>query len=415
MLAVALLADAPAGQALDIGDGPVLMFARDVRRESDGVIVAEGEVEILRGERRLLADSVRYDQRADRIEALGNITLVEPGGEVLYADRMVFSGDLRNGVASHLRARLQDNSLLAAAEGRRIDGTRTEMNQGVYSPCPICEDSDEPPLWQITAQQVNHDQETQDITYRHAFLEMFGVPVAYMPYFSHPDPTVDRRSGFLAPIFGSDSNLGFTVETPYYFNLAPNYDLTVAPIFTTQENAVLTADYRHLLENGRFDLGGSFTYATKPGSEADPNPKGQTWRGNIEGEGDFHLGNFWGWGYDLAVTSDDTYLDRYNFSDDERPAEPPVHRAHLEPELCRRPGLWLSGSARGRRPGHHSDRRAMGGTGPDERADAVGLARRPQQQRPGPDPQRWPGHAAAVDRAWRGSCPSRVRSAICIG
>jgi LPS-assembly protein len=314
-IAVALLADAPAGQALDIGEGPVLMLAREVRLEPDDVIVAEGDVEILRGERRLLADTVRYDQRADQIEALGNITLVEPGGEVLYADRLLFSGDLRNGVASQLRARLQDDSLLAAAGGRRIDGTRTEMDQVVYSPCPICKDSDDPPLWQITAQEVNHDQETRNITYKNAFLEMFGVPIAYTPYFSHPDPTVERRTGFLPPIFGSDSNLGFTLETPYYFDLAPNYDLTVSPIFTTKENAVLTADYRHLLERGYFDLGGSITYASKAGSESDPNPNGQAWRGNIEGEGDFHLGNYWGWGYDLAVASDDTYLDRYNFSD----------------------------------------------------------------------------------------------------
>jgi LPS-assembly protein len=314
-LAVALLADAPPSQALDLGEGPVLMFAREVRLEPDDVIVAEGDVEILRGERRLLADLVRYDQRADRIEALGNITLVEPSGEVLYADRIVFSGDLRNGVASELRARLQDDSLLASSEGRRIDGTRTEMDKVVYSPCPICEDSEDPPLWQITAEQVTHDQETRNITYKNAFLEMFGVPVAYMPYFAHPDPTVERRTGFLPPIFGSDSNLGFTLETPYYIDLAPNYDLTVAPIFTTKENAVLTSEYRHLLENGRFDLGGSITYATKAGTESDPNPSEQGFRGHIEGEGDFDLPNYWGWGYNLAVASDDTYLNRYDFSD----------------------------------------------------------------------------------------------------
>ncbi|HEX5077713.1 MAG TPA: LPS assembly protein LptD [Geminicoccaceae bacterium] len=315
MLTVVLLADAPAGQALDIGEGPVLMFAKEVRLEPDDVIVAEGDVEILRGERRLLADSVRYNQRTDQIEALGNITLVEPGGEVLYADRILFSGDLRNGVASQLRGRLQDDSLLAAEGGRRIDGTRTEMDHVVYSPCPLCENSDDPPLWQITAEEVSHDLETRDVTYRNAFLEMFGVPVAYLPYFSHPDPAVERRTGFLPPIFGSDSNLGFTLETPYYFDLAPNYDLTVSPIFTTNENAVLTANYRHLLESGRFNLGGSITYATKAGTQSDPNPSGQAFRGNIEGEGDFSLPDHWGWGYDLAVASDDTYLDRYDFSD----------------------------------------------------------------------------------------------------
>jgi LPS-assembly protein len=316
LLAIVLLANAPPGQALDIGEGPVLLFAREVRYEPDeDVVIAEGDVEILRGERRLLADSVRYDRRNDRIEALGNITLVEPGGEILYADRVLFSGDLRNGVASQLRARLQDDSLLAAAEGRRIGGTRTEMNRAVYSPCPVCADSDDPPLWQITASQVSHDQETRDITYRNAVLEIFGVPVAYTPFLRHPDPTVERRSGFLAPIVGSDSNLGFTLETPYYFDLAPNYDLTVAPIFTTKENAVLTADYRHLLESGDFQLGGSITYATEAGTNSNPNPQGQAFRGHVEGDGEFDLGHQWDWGYELAAASDDTYLDRYDFSD----------------------------------------------------------------------------------------------------
>ncbi len=316
LLAILLLADAPDGQALDIGEGPVLFLADEVRLEPDqNLIVAEGHVEILRGKRRLLADMVHYNQTTDQIEALGNIALVEPGGEVLYADRIVLSGDLRNGVADQLRARLQDDSLLAAAGGRRIDGTRTEMDEVVYSPCPVCANSEDPPLWQITAQEVTHDQETRDITYYNAFMEIFGVPVLYLPYFSHPDPTVQRRSGFLAPTVGSDSNLGFTLETPYFFDLAPNYDLTVAPIFTTKENAVLTARYRHLLESGRFELGGSATYATKAGSQSDPNPSGQAFRGHLEGDGRFSLPRRWDWGYDLAVASDDTYLDRYDFSD----------------------------------------------------------------------------------------------------
>ena len=108
---------------------------------------------------------------------------------------------------------------------------------------------------------------------------------------------------------------GLAIDGRQGDDLAPTYDLTVSPIFTTKENAVLTADYRHLLESGRFNLGGSITYATKAGTQSDPNPSGQSFRGNIAGEGDFSLPNHWGWGYDLAVASDDTYLDRYNFSD----------------------------------------------------------------------------------------------------
>jgi LPS-assembly protein len=228
----------------------------------------------------------------------------------------VLSGDLKEGVAQQLRARLTDNSLLAAEGGRRTGGVRTELDRAVYSPCPLCPNSDAPPLWQLTARRVTHDQETHDITYRDAFLELYGVPIAYTPYFTHPDPTVKRRSGFLAPGFGNDSILGLSFQPTYYFSLAPNYDATLAPIFYSQENPVLALEYRHLLENGRFQFNGSATYASKPiEKEGEAQPPGDTFRGAIEGEGRFQLPHHWRSGFDLEAASDDTYLERYGFSD----------------------------------------------------------------------------------------------------
>jgi LPS-assembly protein len=315
LLLVALLIAAPPLGALDLGEGPVLLLADEVVYDAEGnVVIAVGNVEVIRGERRLLAEMLRYDQDTDLMEAEGNVALVEPTGDTLFADRVVLSGDLREGVAEQLRARLTDDSLLAASGGRRTGGVRTELDRAVYSPCPLCPDADAPPLWQLTARRVTHDQETQNITYRDAFLELFGVPIAYTPYFSHPDPTVKRRSGFLAPSFGNDGILGFSVQPAYYFALAPNYDMTLAPIFYTGENPLLAVEYRHLLESGRFELNGSGTYASKPIEQEGEQPDGNTFRGAIEGEGRFRLPDDWRGGFDLAAASDDTYLRRYGFS-----------------------------------------------------------------------------------------------------
>jgi LPS-assembly protein len=312
---LALLATVPA-HALEFGEGPVLLFADRVAVEREtNVIRAEGNVEVLRGERRLLADVLQYDQDADQIEAVGNVSLLEPTGEALYADRVTLSGDLRSGVAEQLRARLTDNSLFAAEQGR-LDGPRTELDRAVYSPCPLCPDSDAPPLWQIKARRVIHDQQEKMITYHHAFFELGGVPIAYTPYLSHPDPTVERKSGFLAPSFGNNSELGLFLQPPYYFALAPNYDVTLAPIFFTGEKPVLAAEYRHLLPSGRYELAGSGTYATEAGSDGNPSPSEQTFRGHIEGEGRFRLSPRARWGYDLAATTDNTYLQRYQFSNE---------------------------------------------------------------------------------------------------
>ena len=97
-----------------------------------------GNVQVTRGERRLLADTLRYDQDTDQMEAEGNVALLEPTGDTLFADRVTLSGDLREGVAEQLRARLVDNSLIAAEGGRRTAGNRTELDRAVFSPCPLC-------------------------------------------------------------------------------------------------------------------------------------------------------------------------------------------------------------------------------------------------------------------------------------
>jgi LPS-assembly protein len=314
-----LLPDARAQQGLpkEVTAQQALLLADTLESDSKtNVITATGHVEILQAERHLWADRLVYDQNANQIDARGNVTLLEPTGEALYADHLTLSDDLKNAVAEQLRARMSDNSLFAAASGRRTGGTVTELDRAVYSPCPLCQDGKSAPLWQIDAQRVIHDLTEHQVTYYNAFFELYGVPIAYTPYLSHPDPTVERKSGFLAPSFGNDSELGLLAQTPYYFALAPNYDLTFSPIFMSQEAPVLALDYRHLLPSGRYNLGGSATYATEAGSNSNPNPTNKAFRGHLEGDGTFNLTDDARWGYDLAVTTDNTYLRRYKFSND---------------------------------------------------------------------------------------------------
>ena len=317
LLALAVMPfDAAQSQSIDAGEGPVLLLADRVDvDEPREIVTASGDVEITRGNRRLLADKVRYYQAEDRIEAVGNVTLLEPGGEAIYAELLLVSGDLKDGIIEGLRAKLDQNSRLAATSAERIDGARTEMDQAVYSPCPLCAESDSSPLWQISASKVIHDQEEKEITYKHAFLELYGVPVLYTPYFAHPDPSVKRKSGFISPSVGTETELGFTLETPYYFDLAPNYDFTLAPIFTTDEGLVMAGEYRHRLLNGRYDLGGSITRGSEPEEDEDDEASRDEFRGHVIGDGRFALGDGWDWGYDLFLASDDTYLERYDFSD----------------------------------------------------------------------------------------------------
>lgn len=277
------------------------------------VVTASGAVELAWGGRVLRADRLVWDRPNDAVVASGHVVLVEASGEVLFTERAQLSGDLREGTVAAFHVLLADDARLAAASGRRSEGRFTEMTRALYSPCWLCPESPQrPPLWQIRARRVVHDNQERELVYRDAVMEFFGLPVAWMPWLAHPDPSVERRSGFLTPRYGSTTMLGQTLQIPYYFDLARHRDATLAPILTQERGVVLVGQYRQLGQSGGWQFDGSAT-AAQGDDRKDRGAAGRQLRWHIEGEG------LWRWqrqahyGFDLYRASDDTYLDRYGF------------------------------------------------------------------------------------------------------
>jgi len=299
--------------APDLGDlmtGDLLMTADQLTfdRATDTVI-ASGNVEISQGERVLRAARIHYRRGDDVVTASGDVALREPTGEVIFADSVELSGDLRDGVIRRLSVLLTDRSRLVASGARRIDGIRTVMRKAVFSPCELCPDDPAPaPLWQLKAARVTHDQVERSITYRDASLEFFGLPVLYTPYFRHPDPSVTRQSGFLTPSYSSSTALGAEVTIPYYWSLAPDRDVTFSPRFTSEESVVLAGEYRERTRNGQYTVDASITRALTADEDGD------RIRGHVFGHGRFDIDENWRWGFDLERALDDTYLRRYSIS-----------------------------------------------------------------------------------------------------
>ncbi len=284
---------------------PIMFTADEVIHDRElGVVTAKGNVEISQNERVLIADLISYNQRQNILSASGNVSLMEPSGDVLFAEFMELSGDLKNGILKRLRIRLSDNARIAASGARRSGGVRTEMRNAVYSPCNKCTSKPEDtPLWQIKAKKVVHDQVNKVIEYTDATMEIAGIPVAYTPFFSHADPSVKRKSGILRPSIGGSTALGTTFSLPYFLVLAPNRDLTVTPMITSKERVVLSGEYRDLRSRGEIDVRGSATYNSE-----------NTFRGHIDGKARYDINDTWRAGLDLQRTSDDTYLRRYDIS-----------------------------------------------------------------------------------------------------
>lgn len=297
---------------------PVLLTAEHVDYDKDSsTVIATGHVEITQGETILIADKVTYNQAKNTAVAEGNVSILESSGNIVFADRAEMQDDLKAGVISQFKARLSDDSLFVANSAKKIDENVMELHQAVYSPCKVCESEKGKgkPLWQLEADNVLIDRQKQEVTYHDAFMEIYGVPVLYTPYLSHPTPGADNKSGLLEPTFKQSTNLGTVYKQPVYYSIAKDKDVTFTPIFTTLEGPVLAGEYRQLFNNGGINLSGSITKPQTRDAGGETS-KGQDFRGHFEAVGHFDLDTSTDWGFNIRQTTDDTYLRRYDFSED---------------------------------------------------------------------------------------------------
>lgn len=299
---------ARAQQGGDTGDRqPVLMTADQLDyNEQLATVTARGDVEIVQQGRILRADAVTYNQRDDIVSASGNVTVLEPSGEVLFAEYAELTGNLREGFLRGMKMLLEDDSRMVAVSGQRRGGNLTQLDRAAYSPCVTCEGFGDEPLWQIKARRVTHNQEDRMVEYDDASIEVLGVPVAYTPYLSHPDPTVERKTGFLSPTFGASTLLGGSFQAPYFWAISEDKDLLFDPIIATDEYPVITGEYRQRFGNGETRTRLSSAYDDARGG-------GYSARGHIDSSSKFAISPIWRWGSEVHLASDDTYLQRYGF------------------------------------------------------------------------------------------------------
>ena len=201
---------------------------------------------------------------------------------------------------------------MAAARAERTGGNFTVFHNGVYTACAPCkENPKKSPEWQVKAKRIVHDQKEKMMYFEDARLEFWGVPLVWMPYFSAPDPTVKRKTGLLMPSISSNSVYGAGFEVPYYFALAPNYDVTVAPKYTTTQGLLMQGEFRQRLINGAYMIRAAGIRQQDPsafnGSFGD-----RDWRGSIESSGRFAINKNWAWGWDALLLSDRYFLQDYN-------------------------------------------------------------------------------------------------------
>ena len=284
-------------------------------------VAAVGKVQIYYDGAVLEADKVTHDRKLNRLNATGNVRYQSKDGNVIHTDSMDLDADFRDGFIQSLLIETADNTRIAAASAERTGGNITVLQSGAYTACEPCKDDPKkPPLWQVKAARIIHNERERVIHYENASIEFFGVPVAYFPYFWHPDPTVKRQTGFLLPTWFSNSRVGTGVNIPYYWALSPNYDFTlnVAPM-TRQLGPLVSGEWRHRLVNGSYSIRAAGIFQQDKEAFIDDGqrtPGYRDFRGSVETEGRFAINRRWNWGWDAALYTDRFFSNDYSMANE---------------------------------------------------------------------------------------------------
>ncbi|HEX3673227.1 MAG TPA: LPS assembly protein LptD [Rhizomicrobium sp.] len=299
------------------GNGEMLVKADRVTYDTDTeVVTAQGHVEIDYNGRIVTADTVTYDDNKDVATADGHVVMMAPNGDVAFSNHAVLTDQMRDGVLNAFAALIGKTGRFTAATAVRTkDGTVTTAHRALFSPCKICnKPGQRTPLWAVKAERAVYDQPAHKITYTNAVLQFFGVPVGWTPFFSTGDGTEKHVTGILAPDIGTSSVLGSFIRVPVYIAFNDSQDLTIAPLISTRGGELLEGEYRQRWADGGMWLQASV--ANNPHGGLSGN-QDQTYS-SLFGSGIIPMDSVWHFGYDAQITSNDTYLKRYNISDDQR-------------------------------------------------------------------------------------------------
>ena len=286
---------------------PAILVADSVFITPERQLIAEGNVEAFQGDIRLQAQKITFDRQSGQLSIEGPIRIDQGGQATVLADAAQLDKTLQDGLLTGARMVFDQQLQLAALQMTRVGGRYTQLYKTSVTSCHVCENG-KPPLWQIRAQKVVHDQLEQQLYFEGAQFRVLDVPVFYFPAMRLPDPNLKRATGFLIPSIRTTSQLGTGIKVPYFFRLGDHRDLTVTPYVSSKTNT-LNLRYRQAFARGRIEIEGAYT--------RDDLIQGED-RGYVFATGQFDLRDDYKLNLDFRTVSDNGYLADYGLPEYDR-------------------------------------------------------------------------------------------------
>ena len=265
------------------------------------------------------ADAVTWDRTSGLIVAEGNVRFVDTEGNQLFTERLELSDEFKAGAMQDLLIVLREGGRLAARQGQRGADGKIELGQAAYTACAVEDSAGCPrrPSWRITAKRVVYDPENNTIRFYGSRIELFGIALLPLPPITI---ATDGRpvSGLLIPDIQLSASNGVQLSETWYQRFGPNRDLSVTGYVFSKALPMISAQYKQLTGTGAFQVTGYATRSSRIPIGGIPASSQKDFRGYFYGNGKFQFTPNWGLTFSARLTSDRTFLRRYDISRDDR-------------------------------------------------------------------------------------------------
>ena len=225
---------------------------------------------------KLVANNFFYDLKLKKIKASGNVNYYSNTDDHFKFSFFEYYEELQKGSGENFSGLMADKSSLegASAEIDTKEGTlivnqdSSGEKRNAYTSCVnekglTASMLEKCPDWNVTSSKTTHNKKEKMLYHKNVLVNIRNVPVFYTPYFSHPDPTVKRKSGFLPPSIKNFTNLGRSFKAPYFLEIDTSKDFTFTPIYYTEEYPVFLGEYRQKNKNSEFYVDTSYSKGYK--------------------------------------------------------------------------------------------------------------------------------------------------------
>ncbi|MBQ7633938.1 MAG: LPS-assembly protein LptD [Alphaproteobacteria bacterium] len=285
----------------------VIDFSADemINDDEAQIITAQGNVEILYSGMKMTTDKVIYNQNADTLTAMGNVKIYTQDGSIIESDSAALSDNMTIGEMNNIKVLMRDKSHVTAKYFVKKNNRTKVMRKATYTACDVCEGKS--PIWHISAHKVQHNEDAKNVYYNHALVYFKSVPFFYTPFLTHPDPTVKRRSGLLAPTIGSSNYLDAYFQPRFFWAVNDQTNILFSPIYSTEKDIVWNGGFSHYFTNAFVDVSGSYL-----DDNPDKNDKyyknRPKHRGHLFAHARADINDYWRMTTNINYTSDYIYL-----------------------------------------------------------------------------------------------------------